>query len=112
MTPDALRSISDRIIPFVAHDRAGFGGALLAQGLALLGLCLWGIRPGRSWVWWTLLAAAVAGFAPTIAIHVAVGYTHLAHLAPVYFAALLTAAALALTGTVPAPSGPRGRRIG
>lgn len=97
ITPDDLRSISDRIIPFVAHDRAGFGGALVPLGLAVLGVSMWGVTPGNAWVWWALLGSAVAAFVPTLVVHTAVGYTDVAHLAPVYLAGALTAVALALT---------------
>jgi hypothetical protein len=109
-TAQDLQALSDRIVPFVAHDRAGFGGALVAQGIALLGLALWAVRPGESWLWWTLLAAGVAAGVPTVAIHVAVGYTDLGHLAPVYLAGTLTAVALLLTRRyllAPATTSPR-----
>lgn len=109
VTADDLDRVSERLVPFVAHDRAGFGGALMSQGVALLGLSLWGVRAGQAWVWWTLLWSAVAGFAPTLAIHFAIGYTDLGHLAPVYLAGALTAAALALTSGYLRPSRARRR---
>lgn len=97
VTPSDLADLSDRIIPFVAHDRAGFGGALIAEGLAMLGLALWGFRPGERWVWWTLLVAALLSGGPAIGIHWAVGYTSFAHLLPVYVAGVLTVVGLALS---------------
>ena len=42
-------------------------------------------------------APALASAAPTIAIHYAVGYKSLSHLAPVYLALLLSATGLALS---------------
>jgi dihydroorotate dehydrogenase len=35
-TPDMLRAINERLLPLIAHDRAGFGGALFADALAIL----------------------------------------------------------------------------
>src|SRR5947207_1404628 len=36
----AIASVSPRLIPLIAHDRAGFGGGLVSTGL-LIGLCAW-----------------------------------------------------------------------
>ncbi|MGW0203207.1 hypothetical protein, partial [Nonomuraea sp. NPDC003201] len=96
--PDALRAAAGtRLLPFVAHDRAGFGGALLAAAAAITLLSAWGWRRGESWVWWTLALAAVAGFVPAVLTHLAIGYVDLWHLAPVLFGMALTATALALS---------------
>ncbi|MER6003653.1 hypothetical protein ABT120_34125 [Nonomuraea angiospora] len=96
--PDALRAAAGtRLLPFVAHDRAGFGGALLAAAAAITLLSAWGWRRGESWVWWTLSLAAVAGFVPAVLTHLAIGYVDLWHLAPVLFGMALTATALTLS---------------
>lgn len=91
-----LRSANPHLLPFIAHDRAGFGGALLSAAVAITLLSLWGWRRGESWVWWTLLLSAVTGFGPTLVIHYRIHYTDLSHLAPVYVGVVLTAIALAL----------------
>lgn len=85
-----------RLLPFVTHDRAGFGGALMAAVAAITLLSAWGWRRGESWVWWTLLASASAGFLPAVLVHAVIGYTDFWHLAPVYFGIVLTAIALVL----------------
>ena len=59
----------------MAHDRAGFGGALASAGAALLLVALRGIKRGDHRLWWTLAAAGLPGFAATIVIHAGVGYT-------------------------------------
>lgn len=41
-----LRSANPHLIPFIAHDRAGFGGALLSAAIAIILLSLWGWRRG------------------------------------------------------------------
>lgn len=88
---------NDRLVGFVAHDRAGFGGALMGAATAILLLAAWGWRRGERWVWWCLAVGAVAGFGPTVAVHWAVGYTDLGHLAPVYLGIVLTTVALWLS---------------
>jgi hypothetical protein len=95
LSPADLRALSPRLIPLIAHDRAGFGGALLACGLAWL-LCVWCARPSRS-LWQTLLVAGCAGFAAAIGVHVVVGYLDLVHLAPALAGALVFAIGMALS---------------
>ncbi|WP_068901821.1 hypothetical protein [Planomonospora sphaerica] len=91
-----LHAVNPRLVPFVAHDRAGFGGALMAAALAVTLLSLWGWRRGESWVWWSLATAAAAGFLPAVVVHMIIGYTDFVHLAPVYLGIGLTALALTL----------------
>lgn len=94
--PEALRTANARLLPFIAHDRAGFGGALTAAAAAILLLSAWGWRRGESWVWWTLALTAFAGFLPAVTAHFAIGYVDLWHLAPVLAGMTLTTTALTL----------------
>lgn len=87
-TPATLQAANSQLIPLIAHDRAGFGGALVSNGLALLMVTLWGFRRGARWIWWMLAAAGAVGSLATISIHVIVGYTNLWHLAPVFLVAV------------------------
>src|SRR5207248_2647503 len=48
-----LHALNPRLVPLIAHDRAGFGGALLSCGVAL-SLCVWCGRPSPSL--WQVLA--------------------------------------------------------
>jgi len=93
--PAELHAINPRLVPLIAHDRAGFGGGLFATGLTVL-LCVWCARPSRS-LWQALLFAGVAGFATAIGVHPLIGYTDPTHLAPAVLAATLFAAGLVLT---------------
>jgi len=89
-----LQAINMRLIPLIAHDRAGFGGGVCSGGLALF-LCIWCGRPSRS-LWQALAAATLIGFTTAIAIHPIIGYTDFLHLAPAYSGAMLFAVGLAL----------------
>ncbi|KHO27163.1 hypothetical protein QQ44_06535 [Mycolicibacterium setense] len=93
----ALRTADPQLISFIAHDRAGFGGALIGSGLAIALTALWGFRRGERWVWWTLLIGFVTGTLPALAVHYAIGYTTFIHLLPVYVLVVATAAALVLS---------------
>jgi hypothetical protein len=94
--PDAVHAANPRLMPFIAHDRAGFGGALMSAATAITLLVRWGWRRGESWVWWSLALGTAAGFLPAVAVHVAIGYTDFVHLAPVFAAIALTLIALIL----------------
>jgi hypothetical protein len=94
---DTLGSADSQLLPFIAHDRAGFGGALIGAGLAVLLISLWGWRRGERWVWWSLLIGCAAGTAPALAVHFAIGYTSFEHLLPVYILVAVTALAVTIS---------------
>ncbi|WP_409252169.1 dihydroorotate dehydrogenase [Bacillus sp. SCS-153A] len=89
MTPEMLESFNERLIPVIAHDRAGFGSALLSVGLLVLLMALWGFHQGNKWMWWTFLLGGLPAFIAGIYVHFAIGYTSFIHLLPAYFAILL-----------------------
>lgn len=92
-----LASVSPRLLPLIAHDRASFGGMLLAVGWAVLFPALYGWLKGAAWLWWTLLIAGTAGYAPAITVHLVVGYTNPLHLAPAFSGAAFFLLGLALS---------------
>ncbi len=98
-----LRVLNPRLVPLIAHDRAGFGGALLSCGVAIT-LCVWCAKPSPS-LWQALALVWAAGFGPTLAVHVAIGYTDSIHLAPAITGAVLSLIALALTYRPMTPNG-------
>ncbi|NGO49239.1 hypothetical protein [Streptomyces ureilyticus] len=93
---EALETLNSRLVPFVAHDRAGLGGALMSAAVAIMLLSAWGWRRGEAWVFWTLTSAAAAGFLPAVVVHTAIHYTDFIHLAPVYFGIAITGTGLLL----------------
>ncbi|NUT33510.1 MAG: hypothetical protein HOV79_10585, partial [Hamadaea sp.] len=92
-----LERANPLLAPFIAHDRAGFGGLLASTAAAITLLSMWGWRRGEAWVWWTLLGAAVAGFAPALLVHRGIDYTSFEHLLPVYLGVAFTGVALTLS---------------
>jgi MFS family permease len=90
-----LHALNPRLVPLIAHDRAGFGGALLSVGVAAI-LCIWCGRPSPA-LWQVLLLAGIAGFTPAIGVHFAIGYTDPIHLAPAVTGAVLYAVGLVLS---------------
>ena len=93
-TPAALNAINPRLVPLIAHDRAGFGSGVLNLGF-LAAAIVWCGRPTRS-RWQALAVAAGVGFGLAIAVHPAVGYNSAVHLAPAYAGAAAFAVGLAM----------------
>lgn len=89
-----LQAISTRLIPLIAHDRAGFGGAICTTGITVL-ICVWCAPPSKS-LWQILCLAGVVGFVAAIGVHPLVGYNDLFHLAPAIVGALMFIAGLIL----------------
>lgn len=89
-----LQQQNELLISLIAHDRAGFGGALFSLGMAILLISLWGIRRGERWIWWTLLLSGLPGFVAGFGVHLSIGYTDLWHLTPAFFVVVLYAAGL------------------
>ena len=94
-TPQLLNAINPRLVPLIAHDRAGFGSGVLNVGF-LAFACTWCGSPSRS-RWQAFATATVIGFGLAIGVHPAVGYNNPVHLAPACLAAVAFAVGLALT---------------
>ncbi|WP_246589545.1 dihydroorotate dehydrogenase [Desertibacillus haloalkaliphilus] len=97
MTPDMLDRLSSTLIPVIAHDRAGFGSALVSVGMLVLMISLWGFRKGERWIWNTLAIGALPAFIAGIGTHFYIGYTSFIHLLPVYVLVFLYLAGLVLS---------------
>jgi hypothetical protein len=82
-----LLAINRRLLPLIAHDRAGFGGAIVTCGL-LLFWCVWFGTPSRE-LWLAVFAAVSTGFVTAIGVHPLIGYIDFSHLAPAYLGAIL-----------------------
>ncbi len=83
-TERVLLEANPMLVPLVAHDRATFGGMLIASGLVTLLAGLWSYRHGQAWLWWAVMIAGNLAYVATIAIHWSVGYNSLWHLVPAY----------------------------
>jgi dihydroorotate dehydrogenase len=63
-----------RIVDFIAHDRASFGGTVTAIGLIYAWLVGGPLRRGEPWAWWALLLSGAAGYLGFLSF---VGYGYL-----------------------------------
>ena len=90
-----LHGLNPRLVPLIAHDRAGFGGAVCCGGLVLF-FVIWCSEPSRS-LWLVLALAGLVGFGSAIGAHPAIGYNDGVHIAPAVSGAALYFAGLILT---------------
>jgi hypothetical protein len=92
VTREMLDQVNPRLVPLIAHDRAGFGGGLATIGV-LLTTCAIYSRPSRAFHE-AVTIAGVAGFGCAIGTHYVEGYVNPIHLAPAFAGAALFAASL------------------
>jgi hypothetical protein len=90
-----LEAVNPRLIPLIAHDRAGFGGGVACCGLTMFFSIYCG-QASRS-LWQTLLVSGVAGFGTAIGVHFPIGYMSFTHLAPAYLGGIMFTAGMTLT---------------
>ncbi|HTM27014.1 MAG TPA: hypothetical protein VL225_17575 [Vicinamibacterales bacterium] len=122
LTRVAIGAINPHLVPLIAHDRAGFGGALLSFGVAMFGCLRYG-RPSRAF-WQALTVSGIAGFGTAVGVHPAIGYLSAAHLGPALLGCFVFGAGLALAAldsgaqaslsssiTAPAPAAVRRCRV-
>jgi hypothetical protein len=105
-TKAELDSINPRLVPLIAHDRAGFGGATATAGL-LTFASIWCALPSRA-LWEALLIGGIVGWVSAIGIHPLIGYVDPIHLAPAVIGAALFFVGLALTRSTMWTNGPAG----
>jgi len=96
LTREQIAAINPRLIPLIAHDRAGFGGGVATAGLLVLGSVWWG-RPSKS-LWQALLVGGIAGWGCAIGIHPIIGYTSAIHVGPAIGVAALYFMGLGMMG--------------
>jgi hypothetical protein len=75
-----VAAVNRHLVPLIAHDRAGFGGAVATCGIIFLFSVVCG-QPSRS-LWEALAIAGAVGFVTTIGVHPIIGYTNAFHLGP------------------------------
>jgi hypothetical protein len=87
MTQVEICGVSDRLLPVIAHDRAGFGGGLVSIGVMVIIIVLHA-PVTRSFLEVMMMSGGM-GFLAAIGVHFAVGYLDPWHLAPAYAGAAI-----------------------
>jgi hypothetical protein len=89
----ALDAVNPRLVPLIAHDRAGFGGGLMTIGV-LVAMAAAYARPSRDFHE-AVAVAGLSGFGCALGAHFMEGYTNPFHLAPAFAGLGLFLASLA-----------------
>jgi len=97
ISAERIRAINAHLVPLIAHDRAGFGGALFSCGIAMLFSTAFG-RPSKS-LRQALLFAGIAGFTTAILVHPVIGYTDVSHLGPAVLGCVVYFVGLAISSS-------------
>jgi hypothetical protein len=105
-----LNRINPRLIPLIAHDRAGFGGGLCCVGLTVFA-CVWCSPMSRS-LWQALALSGTTGFGTAVGVHPLIGYNDPVHVGPAVAGALLFWVGLILCAGRSEPAGLRGGEDG
>lgn len=108
ITEDDLRRVADgRLLRFMAHDRAAFGGTLIAIAVLDLWLIRIPLAAGRSWAWWALALAGGVGFLSFLT-YLGTGYLDTWHgLATLVLLPMYALGLVATRGTLREPTGLR-----
>jgi hypothetical protein len=94
MTREAILAVNPHLVPLIAHDRAGFGGALASFAVAMFGSVRYG-RASKA-LWQVLAIAGIVGFGTAVAVHPAIGYLSATHLGPAVVGCVIFAIGLGL----------------
>jgi hypothetical protein len=105
-----LCSVADcRVVEFMVHDRAAFGGALIAVGVLYTYVVVFPLRRGEAWAWWLLVCSVGAGFGSFLA-YLGYGYLDTWHgvgtllLIPVFVVGLIRSRNLISRQSSPTPT--------
>ena len=90
-----IEAISSNLLGLIAHDRAGFGGALVSTGVTVW-LVITNATFSKS-LWQTLLVSGSFGFISAITIHYYIGYTDFLHILPAFLGAAIFSIAIFLS---------------
>jgi hypothetical protein len=93
ITRSAIGAINAHLVPLIAHDRAGFGGALASFAVAMFACLRYG-RASRG-LWQAVAIAGLAGFGTAVGVHPAIGYLSVTHLGPAVLGCIVFATGLA-----------------
>ena len=97
LTGEQARSLGERMVAVVAHDRATLGGMLLSSGVAMLLPVLWCHRRGARWLWLGIAGLGLPAYGAAFLAHFITGYIDWRHLLPAAAGLALWAGGLILT---------------
>jgi hypothetical protein len=88
-TPESIRAFSTDLYEYISHLQVAISGFIIALGIAVFALAMYGIRRGQRWALWTSLLAPVVALIFALPLHYTYGLATMGHLGPIYLDAVL-----------------------
>ncbi len=94
-TPEQIQAFSQNLYNYISHLQVALSGFIIALGIAVIALAMFGIRRGESWAVWTAFLAPVVAVGIALPLHFPFHIATLGHLGLIYLDA-----AILLIGTI------------
>src|SRR5512138_2017776 len=94
-TPQQIQAFSQNLYNYISHLQVALSGFIIALGIAVIALAMFGIRRGDSWALWTAFLAPVVAVGIALPLHFPFHFATLGHLGLIYLDA-----AILLVGTI------------
>jgi cytochrome bd-type quinol oxidase subunit 2 len=94
-TPEQIQAFSQNLYNYISHLQVALSGFIIALGVAVIALAMFGIRRGENWAVWTAFIAPVIAVAIALPLHFPFHFATLGHLGLIYLDA-----AILLVGTI------------
>jgi hypothetical protein len=94
-TPEQIQAFSPHLYNYIVHLQVALSGFLIALGVAVIALAVYGIRQGESWALWTAFLTPVIAVGIALPLHFSYHIGTIGHLGLIYLDA-----AVLLAGTV------------
>jgi cytochrome bd-type quinol oxidase subunit 2 len=94
-TPQQIQAFSQNLYNYISHLQVALSGFIIALGIAVIALAVFGIRRGEGWAVWTAFLAPVVAVGIALPLHFPFHLATLGHLGLIYLDA-----AILLIGTI------------
>jgi hypothetical protein len=88
-TPDQIMYLSENLYHYISHLQVALSGFIIAIGIAVIALALFGIRPGKGWALWIAFVAPVVAVVIALPLHYPYHFATLGHLGLIYLDAVI-----------------------
>ena len=94
-TPEQIQAFSQNLYNYISHLQVALSGFIIALGVAVIALAMFGIRRGESWAVWTAFLAPVIAVGIALPLHFPFHFATIGHLGLIYLDAVIL-----LVGTI------------
>jgi hypothetical protein len=88
-TPDQIMAFSENLYHYISHLQVALSGFIIAIGVAVISLAVFGIRRGERWALWTAFLAPVVAVVIALPLHYPYHFATWGHLGLIYLDAVI-----------------------